>query len=111
MNLIFFKLLYLIVLGTVIYWEHKIFTPRWEKFEYARRAMGILTVMGLGFMLVLFDVFESSLDTWLWLFFGFGLCGAVIMTMDIDSAAIHNKNLISNLRNEINKIGQDEVSE
>ena len=74
-----FKVIYLIVLALLIALEHLTVGEKWP--ELVRRGMGVITVMGCSFCLVWFDVYESTLDCWLWTFFGFGLAGTVLIGM------------------------------
>jgi hypothetical protein len=76
----FEKAVYLILVGLIVALEHILVGEKWP--EYVRRGMGIITVMGLSFGLVWMNVYESSLDCWLWTFFGFGLAGAVLIGLD-----------------------------
>lgn len=107
-----YKLAYLFFLAIIIYWEHRIFGERWKSFEYARRSMGIITVMFFMFVLILIDmyvpIFDNHFDVWLWTFAGFCLSGVVLVAMDTDKAAVHNSNFVRNLQKEIESI--DEAS-
>jgi DMSO/TMAO reductase YedYZ heme-binding membrane subunit len=74
------KTVYLLLVGLIVALEHILVGTKWP--EEHRRAMGIITVMGLSFGLVWLNVYESALDCWLWTFFGFGLAGTVLIGLD-----------------------------
>lgn len=90
-----FKLGYLIILAIVIAVEHTVFD---SYPELIRRGMGIITVMGLSFGLVLVNAYESALDCWLWTFFGFGQSGAILIMMKNYTATHTRENAVNQLK-------------
>lgn len=90
-----FKLGYLIILAIVIAVEHTVFD---SYPELIRRGVGIVTVMGLSFGLVLVNDYESVLDCWLWTFFGFGQSGAVLILMKNYTAKHTRVNAVNQLK-------------
>lgn len=76
-----FHLIYWTGLGVIILIEAATFGVLWERREEARWTMGYFTVFFLGIPLVILGVWDAW--TWVGLFFGVGLSGAVKVGFDI----------------------------
>lgn len=102
------KLLFVVIVGALVTVEHAYFGRKWKHNEYARRAMGIITVMGCAFGLVLLRVFD--LQTWLWIFLAFGLSGTIIITMDLHHEANTRQQLARTEKQRINELTHEQDS-
>lgn len=78
--------IYWIILAAVIYLEHRKLAYRWRHYELARRTLGIATVMLGAFPLVCVGVLDPF--TWLVIFVGFGIAGAIVGSLYTHKAAV-----------------------
>lgn len=69
------NLIYWLVLGLLIYVEARIFGVLWARREAARWTLGYATVFFLSIPLVAVGYWDTN--TWVGLFFGVGLSGAI----------------------------------
>src|SRR3989304_528546 len=83
------KLIYLAALAMAIAFEHHWFAARWKRYERARGAMGVATVLAMALPLAISGVLD--LDTLAWLVAAFGVAGAVTTGLYINEAAEVNR--------------------
>lgn len=91
-----FIIIYWIVLGAVVFIEHRVFAHRWRHYELARRTMGIATVMLGALPLVLTGIVDPL--TWGILFIAFGVCGAIVGALYTHEAAGERQARVDSLK-------------
>jgi hypothetical protein len=97
------KLACLIAVGIVIAAEHQVFARRWEKYELARRTMGVATILLLSLPLTLAGMLDFA--TWEFIAAAFGVAGAITTGMYIDERSRLNAKAREAARAEAVRLG------
>lgn len=89
------EILYLCLVASLITVEHYSFGRLWKEYELARWVMGIVTIMGLVLLVAI------DLRTWLLILAGFGIGGAIKVSLVLSEHANTRRKEVTEIREQI----------